>query len=317
MDAISLLKSHRSIRKYTEEPVPEDTLADIISAGFAAATSSNLQGTTVIRVRNPETRSAIAAVAGGQTQVETAAAFYVWCADLHRSAVACEANGGEFSAGMTEHFMIATVDCALAAQNAVVAAESLGHGICNNGGIRNDPAQVTELLRLPQQVYPLFGLCIGWPDQDPELKPRLPCRSRSRKSSTTSVPTPRASPPTTRRCGRTTTLAPAARSIESGRPTCTLCSARRAAPTCATSWPPKASPCADRHSGPAKAPGLRTLSRAQPRRLPRSRTPTAKLRGSVRPAARNPGGLLELTVARRFTSTPHSGCCRGCGAGRG
>ncbi|MEZ5378389.1 MAG: oxygen-insensitive NADPH nitroreductase [Acidimicrobiales bacterium] len=174
MDAISLLKSHRSIRKYTEEPVPEDTLADIISAGFAAATSSNLQGTTVIRVRNPETRSAIAAVAGGQTQVETAAAFYVWCADLHRSAVACEANGGEFSAGMTEHFMIATVDCALAAQNAVVAAESLGLGICYIGGIRNDPAQVTELLRLPQQVYPLFGLCIGWPDQDPELKPRLP-----------------------------------------------------------------------------------------------------------------------------------------------
>ncbi len=174
MDAFSLLNSHRSIRQYTDEPVPEDTLDEIISAGFSAATSSNLQGATVIRVRNPETRSAIAAVAGGQTQVETAAAFYVWCADLHRSAVACETAGGEFSAGMTEHFMIATVDTALAAQNAVVAAESLGLGICYIGGIRNDPATVTDLLKLPKQVYPLFGLCLGWPDQDPQLKPRLP-----------------------------------------------------------------------------------------------------------------------------------------------
>ncbi len=174
MDAISLLKRHRSIRKFTDEPVTDEMVNDIISAGLSAATSSNLQGTTVIRVRNPETRSAIATVAGGQTYVETAGAFFVWCADLHRSAVACEMAGGDFHAGVTEHFVIATVDCALAAQNAVVAAESLGLGICYIGGIRNDPARVTELLELPDQVVPLFGLCLGWPAQDPQLKPRLP-----------------------------------------------------------------------------------------------------------------------------------------------
>ena len=174
MDVISLLKGHRSIRKYTDEPIPDETVDEIVRAGLSAATSSNLQGTTVIRVRNPETRAAIATVAGGQAYVETAAAFFVWCADLHRSAVACEMAGGELSAGMTEHFIIATVDCALAAQNAVVAAESLGLGICYIGGIRNDPAKVAELLELPEQVYPVFGLCLGWPDQDPDLKPRLP-----------------------------------------------------------------------------------------------------------------------------------------------
>jgi len=174
MDVISLLKSHRSIRKFTDQPVSDEMVDDIVSAGLSTATSSNLQGTTVIRVRNPETRSAIATLAGGQTYVETAAAFFVWCADLHRSSVACEMAGGDFSAGMTEHFVIATVDCALAAQSAVVAAESFGLGICYIGGIRNDPAQVTELLELPEQVFPLFGLCIGWPDQDPDLKPRLP-----------------------------------------------------------------------------------------------------------------------------------------------
>jgi len=87
---------------------------------------------------------------------------------------ACESQGGEFSAGMMEHFLIASVDVALAAQNTVVAAESLGLGICYIGGLRNNPAEVSKLLKLPQQVYPVFGLCLGYPDQDPEVKPRLP-----------------------------------------------------------------------------------------------------------------------------------------------
>ena len=174
MDVIDLLKSHRSIRKFTEEPIDDAMVESIISAGFSAATSSNLQGTTVIRVRNPETRAAIAELAGGQSYVESSAAFFVWCADLHRSAVACDMAGGEFHDGMTEHFIIAATDCAIAAQSAVVAAESVGLGICYIGGIRNDPATMTELLDLPDQVVPLFGLCLGWPDQDPALKPRLP-----------------------------------------------------------------------------------------------------------------------------------------------
>lgn len=174
MNVIDLLQAHRSIRKFTDEPVDEASIESIISAGFSAATSSNLQGRTVIRVRSPATRAAIAEVAGGQAYVEEAAAFFIWCADLRRSAVACEMGGGEFSAGMTEHFIAATVDCALAAQNAVVAAESLGLGICYIGGIRNDPQAICDLLELPEQVFPVFGLCLGWPDQDPDLKPRLP-----------------------------------------------------------------------------------------------------------------------------------------------
>ena len=86
--AVPLLKQHRSIRKFTDEPISDEMVNDIIGAGLAAATSSNLQGTTVIRVRDTEKRAAIAALAGGQTYVETAAAFFIWCADLHRSSVA-------------------------------------------------------------------------------------------------------------------------------------------------------------------------------------------------------------------------------------
>lgn len=169
-----LLRSHRSIRKFTDDPIDDETVARMVEAGLSAATSSNLQGTTVIRVRNPTTRSAIAELAGGQRQVETAAVFMVWCADLHRAKESAAMHGREMSEGMIEHFMIATVDVALAAQNAVVAAEARGYGICYIGGIRNDPQTVADLLELPDQVYPVFGLCIGVPAHEPEVKPRLP-----------------------------------------------------------------------------------------------------------------------------------------------
>jgi nitroreductase len=169
-----LLRSHRSIRAFAEEPLEDEVVADIVRSGLCAATSSNLQATTVIRVRTVETRRRIAEVAGGQDHIVTAAAFLIWCADLNRTRRACEMAGGSMTSGMTEQFIIATVDVSLAAQNAVVAAEAQGLGICYIGAIRNDPQTVSDLLQLPDDVYPVFGLCIGRPDQDPEVKPRLP-----------------------------------------------------------------------------------------------------------------------------------------------
>ena len=171
---IERLLAHRSIRKFTDEPVPDEVLRTLVACGQAAATSSNVQAISVIEVRDRAARERLAELAGGQDYVASAGAFTVWCADLRRAAEACRRAGGDFEPGMTEHFLIATVDVALAAQNAVVAAESLGLGICYIGGLRNEPAAVSALLGLPDQVYPAFGLCLGTPDQDPAVKPRLP-----------------------------------------------------------------------------------------------------------------------------------------------
>ncbi len=171
---IELLKSHRSIRKFTTQEIAADLFQDLIDAAQAAATSSFLQGSTIIRVKNPETRQQIAALAGNQSYVETAAEFVVFCADLKRAGNYCDEYGKAFEGDYTEHFLIATVDVALMAQNLVIAAESAGLGLCYIGGIRNDPAQMVNLLQLPKGVYPVFGLCLGYPDQDPEVKPRLP-----------------------------------------------------------------------------------------------------------------------------------------------
>lgn len=171
---IDLLKSHRSIRKFTDKAIDPELFSDLLSAGQAAATSSFLQGATVVRIRNAATRSAIATLAGGQSYVESAAEFMIFCADLKRPGNYCAEYEKPFEGDYTEHFIIATVDVALMAQSMVAAAESVGLGICYIGGIRNDPAQVAELLKLPKGVYPVFGLCLGYPDQDPEVKPRLP-----------------------------------------------------------------------------------------------------------------------------------------------
>lgn len=173
-DVIELLKSHRSIRKFTDQPISDSLFEQLLLAGQAAATSSFLQGATVIRVRNQESRARLAELAGNQKYVETAAEFLVFCADLKRPGNYCRKYGKPFEGDYTEHFIIATVDAAIMAQSLVTAAESAGLGICYIGGIRNNPAEVSELLGLPVGVYPVFGLCLGYPDQDPEIKPRLP-----------------------------------------------------------------------------------------------------------------------------------------------
>lgn len=171
---IDLLKSHRSIRKFSDRAIDPKLMEELFVAGQAAATSSFLQGTTIVRVMKKETRRKLAELAGNQPYVEKAAEFMVFCADLKRAGNYCDAYGKPFEGDFTEHFIIATVDVALMAQSLVTAAESEGLGICYIGGIRNNPGPVSELLELPKGVYPVFGLCLGYPDQDPEIKPRLP-----------------------------------------------------------------------------------------------------------------------------------------------
>ena len=171
---IELLKGHRSIRQFQNRPIQTDLFQDLIKAGQAAASSNFFQAVTIIRVTDPKKRAILASLANNQAYVETAAEFLVFCADMNRAASCCDLHGAEAYTGFTEQFIIATVDAALVAQNIVVASESAGLGICYIGALRNNPSEVSTVLDLPHDTYPVFGLCLGWPDQDPEVKPRLP-----------------------------------------------------------------------------------------------------------------------------------------------
>ncbi len=167
---VETLLSHRSIRKFTEQPISDEQRTAIIDCARAASSSSFIQCTSIIRVVDREKRQLLAEYAGNQAYVASAAEFFVFCVDFNRhSQIKPDAK-----LGFTEQTLIGAVDTALMAQNALVAAESMGLGGVYIGGLRNNPDKVADLLNLPSHVLPLFGLCLGYPAQDPETKPRLP-----------------------------------------------------------------------------------------------------------------------------------------------
>lgn len=170
---IDLLLQHRSIRRYKADPIEPYLLDTLIRCGQAAPTSSFVQAYSIIRVTDKAKREAIAHAAGDQEWIKTAPEFLVLCADLTRIAYCGEQHQATWQ-GYTEHSLVATIDVALMAQNILTAAESVGLGGVCIGGIRNQIAVVSEVLQLPDLVYPVFGLCLGWPDQNPSVKPRLP-----------------------------------------------------------------------------------------------------------------------------------------------
>jgi len=173
-DTVRLLKSHRSIREYSDQQVDQKIVETLVETGQCASTSSFIQSCTVIQVRDKVTRKKLCECAAGQKYVVEAPVFLVFCADMNRHSLACEIHEAPMLSGYTEQFLTASIDCALFAQNVLIGAESLGLGGCFIGAIRNRINDVDKLLRLPDLVYPLFGLCLGYPAQDPEVKPRLP-----------------------------------------------------------------------------------------------------------------------------------------------
>ncbi|NIY83102.1 oxygen-insensitive NADPH nitroreductase [Vibrio hepatarius] len=167
---IQTMLGHRSIRKFTAQPIDKEQLDTILQAGLAASSSSMLQVVSVIRVTDKEKRQQLAKYAGNQAYVDSAAEFLVFCIDYQRHATI----NPQVQADFTELTLIGAVDSGIMAQNCLLAAESMGLGGVYIGGLRNNAQHVDELLGLPQNTAVLFGMCLGHPDQDPEVKPRLP-----------------------------------------------------------------------------------------------------------------------------------------------
>ncbi|MDQ8733605.1 oxygen-insensitive NADPH nitroreductase [Paenibacillus sp. LHD-38] len=181
-DVIKMVLNHRSIRSYLDKPLTEEQIKIIVQSAQAAATSSYVQAYSIIGIKNQLQKDKLAELAGNQAYVAKNGHFFVFCLDLHRLEIAAEIEGAkpetiELTLNSTEMFMIGLIDTALAAQNAAIAAESMGLGICYIGGLRNQLKAVTELLQLPKRVIPLFGLSVGYPANLSDQKPRLPLLS--------------------------------------------------------------------------------------------------------------------------------------------
>ncbi|WGF88275.1 NADPH-dependent oxidoreductase [Marinivivus vitaminiproducens] len=167
---------HRTVRAYSDRPLPPGTLETAVAAAQSAPSSCNMQAWSVIAVEDQATKDRLMAHAANQAQVGRAPLVLVFLADLARlRAVAASRGIPADGLDYVEMFLVAAVDAAMAAQNAVVALESLGLGTCYIGSIRNETDAVADLLGLPDEVIALFGLTIGYPDpaRPADVKPRL------------------------------------------------------------------------------------------------------------------------------------------------
>jgi len=167
--------SHRTIRAFTEDPVDEEVMTSLLDVARHSPTSSFYQQTTILWVRDPGLRHEVYLSSGQPYVGGTRGELLVFVVDLHRNAQIREEAGEELEPlGRTTLFLEGVEDTVIAAQNAVVAAESLGLGTVYLGSIGGDPRRVIQALRLPSHTFPLLGVLVGHPDQDPQFKPRLP-----------------------------------------------------------------------------------------------------------------------------------------------
>lgn len=173
-ETVSTMLNHRSVRSFSDKPVDEQTVKDIIEAGRHGATSTGQQAFSIIQVKDRTIRSAIADITG-QPYSAQAPLWFLIVLDLHRNAAIVSEQGARFTGEKDFYtFIQSCMDGAIAAQNMALAAESMGLGICYFGSIFMNIRKIAELVHLPPLTFPLTGLGMGYPKGKFMKKPRLP-----------------------------------------------------------------------------------------------------------------------------------------------
>jgi FMN reductase [NAD(P)H] len=160
----------RTQRRYSDRPVPESVVRLILAAAFSASSKSDFQQGSVIRVDDRTRRDKLAALLPGMPQIALAPLFFVFLGDARRLE---RISKHPVVNSTLEGFFNATVDAALAMQTCILAAETLGLGACPISHLRYYMEAVSEILTLPDKVFPVAGLCLGYPAQPGFISMRL------------------------------------------------------------------------------------------------------------------------------------------------
>ena len=171
---LASILNHRTHRRYTDTPISDDLMQQLLAAGLSAPAKSDLQQVAIIRVEDAGLREAIASLLPSMPWVAQAARFLIVCGDSRRIRRVCELRGIPFANDHLDAFVNATADAALVLQNLIRAATAAGLGACPISVIRNHAMRIAELLALPEHVFPLAGLCLGWPSREGFVSLRLP-----------------------------------------------------------------------------------------------------------------------------------------------
>lgn len=172
MDAISTIKSHQSIRKFTGACITPEQMHNIEDAILQTSSTCFLQFVTTIKITDPSKLAKLAELSGNQEHIAQCSHFLMFCLDLTKL-MHCTDLKPPFSLKLLYSGLC---DCGLACENALVAAEAQGLGGVVIGGYKAGMQEVSDMLKLPHGVAPLLGLCLGVPDPDyvEQQKPRLP-----------------------------------------------------------------------------------------------------------------------------------------------
>jgi nitroreductase len=171
---IDRILNHRSIRKFSAEEIPETDLNLILEAATAASSSGNMQSYSIIVTKDGRMKQKLYEPHFKQSMILDAPVFLTFCADFHRMRSWLKVSQAPDNFDNYMSFMIASIDAILASQNAALAAEELGYGICYLGTTLASAHEIGEILGCPVNVVPVVGFALGNPAEKPEKKDRLP-----------------------------------------------------------------------------------------------------------------------------------------------
>jgi nitroreductase len=174
MSVIDSIHQHRSIRKYKPDEVQGELLQEILEAGLRASSSGNMQTYSIIVTGDEGLREQLYKAHFQQTMVLEAPHLLTFCADFHRMRQWLRLSDAPDNFDNFMSFMVAAIDAILVSQNVALAAESKGLGICYLGSTFSNCDQVGRILNLPDNVVPVVGFTLGYPNEEPPLRDRLP-----------------------------------------------------------------------------------------------------------------------------------------------
>jgi nitroreductase len=174
MDTLQTLLQHRSIRKYKSTPIESSVLNTILDAATRGSNTGNMQIYSIIVTQNQGVKEKLAPTHFNQKMVVEAPVLLTFCADFNRFNRWCELRNATPGYDNIQAFSWAMVDAVIAAQNATIAAESFGLGICYLGTTTYNADKIIEVLNLPKGVVPITTITVGYAEETPSLTDRLP-----------------------------------------------------------------------------------------------------------------------------------------------
>jgi nitroreductase len=177
LDELAQIAGYRSHRRFLPRAVAPDLLRLLCATALSAPSKSDLQQCDIVIVKDTAIRAGIVATIPDMPWIMDAPVFLVFVANGERLPMLAKLQDKPFPNDHLDQFFNAAVDAAIVLATFLRAASAVGLGCCPISAVRDHPQTVSDLLRLPQRVIPVAGLCVGWPGQAGEITPRLSLRT--------------------------------------------------------------------------------------------------------------------------------------------